>query len=109
MRRELNNRKVLHRDIDFSEKENAVIDALNRLQMARNVSRIAKEAGIARTTTAFILKKLEKREMAVRIAHKTKMGQRYVWRSKRIPSSANIGTLAADDTIIIEATAHLKH
>jgi DNA-binding MarR family transcriptional regulator len=54
--------------LGLSPKEKAVLDALLSFQMARNVSVIARQASLPRTTTLYILRKFEKRKLARRSA-----------------------------------------
>jgi DNA-binding MarR family transcriptional regulator len=55
--------------LDLSENEKAVLAVLEKQKLARNVSRIAKDAGVPRTTTTYILNKLRKWKIARRVYH----------------------------------------
>jgi DNA-binding MarR family transcriptional regulator len=52
--------------LGLSPREKAVFDALLYFQMARNVSVIARQAKLPRTTTLYILEKFENRKLARR-------------------------------------------
>lgn len=53
--------------LNLSLNERAVFEALLRLKMARNVSVIAREAELPRTTTSYILLKFWKRNLVRRV------------------------------------------
>jgi DNA-binding IclR family transcriptional regulator len=62
--------------MDLSKNEEAVLAVLRKQKMARNVSAIARDAGVPRTTTAYILKKFQKWRLARTVGHK----KRTYWR-----------------------------
>ena len=55
--------------IELAENEKHVFDALVTFQMARSVSTIARKAGVPRTTTAYILNKFVKLNVAKKVEH----------------------------------------
>lgn len=73
-------RNFFIKDLDLSEKENIVLETLIQLKMGRNVTKIAREAGLPRTTVAFTLKKLENRKLA----HRELINKRYYWTFRRV-------------------------
>ena len=70
---------ILLTALDLSENEKAVSAVLEKQKMARNVSRIARDAGVPRTTAIYILKKLEK----WKIARKVNYQKRIHWMYRR--------------------------
>ena len=65
-------------NLDLSENELKVMNALLDIQMYHNVTFIAKKANLPRTTTLYILKKFEKRKLAKQINGITG-GKRKYW------------------------------
>jgi len=62
--------------LGFSANERAILQALKENVMAASVSRAARQAKIPRKTAEYILKKLEKRKLVIRVA----MGGRFRWK-----------------------------
>ena len=65
--------------VGLSNNEQVVFDVLLNQKLARNVSAIAKTAGLARTTVIYILKRLEQRKLAEKVLH----GKRLYWKYKK--------------------------
>lgn len=61
--------------LNLSENEKAVLAVLESHQLAQNVSKIARKAGVPRTTSEYSLKKFEK----WKLAKKVRTGKRYYW------------------------------
>lgn len=61
---------VLINSLGFSSNEKAVFEALISLNMAQNVSRIARTAKLPRTTTLYILHKFKERKLVTRVTLK---------------------------------------
>lgn len=65
--------------LGLSENEQIVFDELINQKLARNVSMIAKNVGLPRTTVIYILRRFHRRKMAERVLH----GKRWYWKYKR--------------------------
>ncbi len=72
-------KQVILETLDLTKAERAVLDVLLAYRMARNVSQIAKNAGIPRTTVLYVLKRFQKRK----IVKNTLVGKRYHWMYNR--------------------------
>jgi len=70
---------VIRETLDLSKAEQAVLDELLAYRMARNVSRIARNAGIPRTTALYILRRFKERKIVKDILN----GKRYLWMYNR--------------------------
>ena len=56
--------------------ESRVLETIKRQTLAQSVSGIARAAGLPRTTTDYILRKLVRKRLAIKIIR----GKRYRWR-----------------------------
>jgi len=65
--------------LNLSENEKAVLTVLEKQKLARNVTKIAIDAGIPRTTAIYILKKLHK----WKLSRKVTCGRRIHWMYNR--------------------------
>ncbi len=55
------------RTLDLSASEKAVFDVLKNQKLGRDISKIAKDANIPRTTAAYILKKFRNRKIVRKV------------------------------------------
>ncbi len=72
-------KSVILETLDLTRAERAVLDELLAYRMARSVSHIARNAGVPRTTTLYILIRFEKRKIVKMVLH----GKRYRWMYNR--------------------------
>lgn len=63
--------------MELSENEKAVLAVLQSNKHAKNVSEIARQAGVPRTTAVYILKKFQKWKLARAVTYK----KRRLWRN----------------------------
>ncbi|GEM_PF-1589187 len=66
--------------LNMSQNEKAVFKTLEKQKMGRTVSKIARDAGIPRTTTDYILRKFEKWKLVRKIYSR----KRYHWLFNRM-------------------------
>ncbi len=74
--------------MNLSENEKKVFKALLNTQMASSVARLARLAGIPRTTAAYTIKSLQKRNVAILVRHEKK-GKRARWKYNKVLSYRN--------------------
>lgn len=72
---------------NFSKNEIAVFNAISQLKFAKNVSVIARAAGIPRTTTLYILRRFEKEKIVSCMQRfsprEKKFTNRLIWKAKK--------------------------
>ena len=66
--------------MNLSEKERRIFEVLGQKQMGARASKISNESGLPLSTTAYILRKLEKRKL---ISKSRISGKRDFWRCER--------------------------
>jgi len=66
---------IILNSLKLSKNEKAVLDVLEKQKLGQNVSKIAASARVPRTTSIYILRKLER----WKIARRVKIGKRHHW------------------------------
>ena len=72
-------RRIILEALNLSDKERSVLDVLRHQPLAQKISKISLQASLPQTTTAFILRKLEKRKLAMRMRH----NNHFVWKYRK--------------------------
>jgi len=68
-------RRIIFEALGLSDKEHSVLNVLQHQSLAQKISKISFQTKLPQTTTAFILRKLEKRKLAIRKRH----NNHFVW------------------------------
>ena len=72
-------RRITWEALGLSDKEHRVLNVLMQQSLARKISDISEDTHLPHATTSFILRKLEKRKLSVRI----KQDNHFVWKYRK--------------------------